>query len=110
MGLAAPASALHGPAFAQGLAQAFPSRPVRMVVPFAAGGPADITGRIVAQHLSELLGQQFYIDNRAGAGGVVGAETVVRAAPDGHTPLYSSHTPFPVTPALKKTLTVDCER
>src|ERR687883_525790 len=73
-------------------AQPFPSRPVRMVVPFAAGGPADITGRIVAQHLTELLGQQFYIDNRAGAGGVVGAETVVRAAPDGHTLLYSSNT------------------
>jgi len=103
MALAAPVS---GRVFAQG----FPSRPVRMVVPFAAGGPADITGRIVAQHLSELLGQQFYIDNRAGAGGVVGAETVVRAAPDGHTLLFSSNTAFSVTPAIKKNLSFDMKK
>jgi tripartite-type tricarboxylate transporter receptor subunit TctC len=101
-----PASALPGLAFAE----SFPSRPVRMVVPFAAGGPADITGRIVAQHLSELLGQQFYVDNRVGAGGVVGAETVVRAAPDGHTLLFSSNTAFSVTPAIKKNLSFDVKK
>jgi tripartite-type tricarboxylate transporter receptor subunit TctC len=106
MALAAPASAVSRQAFAQG----FPSRPVRMVVPFAAGGPADITGRIVAQHLTELLGQQFYIDNRAGAGGVVGAETVVRAPPDGHTLLFSSNTAFSVTPAIKKNLSFDVKK
>jgi tripartite-type tricarboxylate transporter receptor subunit TctC len=106
MALTAPVSVLRAPAFAQ----SYPSRPVRMVVPFAAGGPADITGRIVAQHLSELLGQQFYIDNRAGAGGVVGAETVVRAAPDGHTLLFSSNTAFSVTPAIKKNLSFDVKK
>src|SRR6516165_1076248 len=102
--------ALAAPVSGRVFAQSFPSRPVRMVVPFAAGGPADITGRIVAQHLSELLGQQFYIDNRAGAGGVVGAETVVRAAPDGHTPLFSSNTAFSVTPAIKKNLSFDMKK
>ena len=108
MALAGPAlwPPCAGPAFAQ----SFPSRPVRMVVPFAAGGPADITGRIVAQHLTELLGQQFYIDNRAGAGGVIGAETVVRAAPDGHTLLFSSNTAFSVTPAIKKNLSFDVKK
>jgi len=102
--------ALAAPVSGRVFAQSFPSRPVRMVVPFAAGGPADITGRIVAQHLSELLGQQFYIDNRAGAGGVVGAETVVRAAPDGHTLLFSSNTAFSVTPAIKKNLSFDMKK
>src|SRR6516165_6891541 len=102
--------ALAAPVSGRVFAQSFPSRPVRMVVPFAAGGPADITGRIVAQHLSELLGHQFYIDNRAGAGGVVGAETVVRAAPDGHTPLFSSNTAFSVTPAIKKNLSFDMKK
>jgi tripartite-type tricarboxylate transporter receptor subunit TctC len=102
--------ALAAPVSGRAFAQSFPSRPVRMVVPFAAGGPADITGRIVAQHLSELLGQQFYIDNRAGAGGVVGAETVVRAAPDGHTLLFSSNTAFSVTPAIKKNLSFDVKK
>lgn len=103
----APAPALAPAAFAQA---AYPSRPVRVVVPFAAGGPADIVGRIVSQHLSELLGQSFYVDNRAGAGGVVGAETVVRAAPDGHTLLFSSNTAFSVTPAIKKNLPFDVKR
>lgn len=99
------------PIAAPALAQArYPSHPVRMVVPFAAGGPADITGRIVAQHLTEILGQSFYVDNRAGAGGVIGAETVVRAAPDGHTLLYSSNTAFSVTPAIKKNLSFDVKR
>ena len=102
--------ALAAPVSGRVFAQSFPSRPVRMVVPFAAGGPADITGRIVAQHLSELLGQQFYVDNRVGAGGVVGAETVVRAAPDGHTLLFSSNTAFSVTPAIKKNLSFDMKK
>lgn len=95
------------PAFAQG---AYPVRPVRVIVPFAAGGPADIVARIVAGHLTELLGQSFFVDNRTGAGGVVGAEAVVRAAPDGHTLLFSSNTAFSVTPAVKKNLSFDVKR
>src|SRR3954464_10964679 len=66
-------------------AQSYPTRPVRIIVGYAAGGPIDIVARIVAQSLSEGLGQQFVIENRPGAGGNIGAEAVVRASADGYT-------------------------
>ena len=66
-------------------AQSYPSRPVTLIVPFAAGGPADITGRIVAEALSRNFGQQFVVENVAGAGGTTGATRAARAAPDGYT-------------------------
>jgi tripartite-type tricarboxylate transporter receptor subunit TctC len=66
-------------------AQTYPSRPVRIIVGFAAGGGSDITARLMGQWLSERLGQPFIIDNRPGAGGNIGTETVVRAPPDGYT-------------------------
>jgi tripartite-type tricarboxylate transporter receptor subunit TctC len=66
-------------------AQAYPSRPVRLIVPFGPAGATDITARLIGQWLSERLGQQFVIENRPGAGGNVGTEAVVRAAPDGYT-------------------------
>src|SRR5262245_55709373 len=66
-------------------AQAYPSRPVRVIVGFPAGGGADINARPIAQWLSERLGQQFIIENRPGAGGNIATEAVVRASPDGHT-------------------------
>ena len=69
--------------FAQGAA--WPTRPVRVVVPFAAGGSTDIVARILAARLSESFGQQFIIDNRAGAGGSVGSDITQRANPDGYT-------------------------
>jgi tripartite-type tricarboxylate transporter receptor subunit TctC len=67
------------------MAQAFPTRPVRIVVPFAAGGATDIIARLIGQWLSERLGQQFVIENRPGAGSNIGTEMVVNAPPDGYT-------------------------
>jgi tripartite-type tricarboxylate transporter receptor subunit TctC len=71
-------------------AQTYPARPVRMVVPFPAGGPTDIVGRTMAQKMSELLGQQVIVDNRGGAGGMIGTEQVAKAAPDGYTMLMGT--------------------
>ena len=71
-------------------AQNFPVKPIRIVVPFAAGGPADITARTIGPRLTELLGQAIIVDNRAGANGIIGAENVIRSAPDGYTLLMST--------------------
>jgi tripartite-type tricarboxylate transporter receptor subunit TctC len=73
-------------------AQAYPTRPVRLIVGFAAGGPSDITARLIGQWLSERLGQTFIIENRPGAGGNLATEMVVRARPDGYTLLEASST------------------
>ena len=70
---------------ATAFAQGYPNKPVRVVVGFAAGGPSDVIGRIVAQKLSETLGQQFYVENVGGAGGNTASGQVARAAPDGYT-------------------------
>ncbi len=66
-------------------AQDFPTRPMTMIIPFAAGGPTDVLGRVMAQRMSEILGQQVIVENVGGAGGMVGAARVAQAAPDGYT-------------------------
>ncbi len=101
--LAAAALGLSLPAQAQA---SFPSKALRVVVPFAAGGVADLTARVVAQRLAELLGQPVVIDNRAGAGGVVAADAVARAEPDGHTMFLMSNGTA-VTAGLFKSLPFD---
>jgi tripartite-type tricarboxylate transporter receptor subunit TctC len=90
----------------QAYAQNYPVRPVRLVVPFSAGGAADVPGRILTQKLSETLGHQVVVDNRPGAGSTIGAELVAKAPPDGYTLLTISNTHF-VSAALYKKLAYD---
>ena len=73
-------------------AQDYPNKPVRIIVPFAAGGPADVYGRLLAQRLGDALGQPFVIDNRPGGGSVIGTDAVAKSAPDGYTLLLMSNT------------------
>src|SRR5262245_10454440 len=80
-------TALIAPALAPALcaAQGYPSRPVRMIIPFAPGGASDFVGRIMQPRMSELLGQQIVIENRGGAAGNIGLEAAAKADPDGYT-------------------------
>jgi len=100
--------ALAGAAAAQGATGFFPARPVRVVVPQATGGATDIQARLFAAKMSQNLGQQFIVDNRAGGGaaGIIALTTVARAAPDGHT-LLAVVPSFTFSPALHKNYPVD---
>ncbi len=89
-----------------GHAQTYPSRPITLVVPFAVGGSNDIVGRAIGKKLSEAWGQPVVVDNRGGAGGVIGTSAVAAAAPDGYTLLLVSPT-FTINPAVKKNLPFD---
>src|SRR5919206_3300877 len=82
-------------------AEPYPTRPVRLIIPFPAGGSNDVVGRLVASQLGEKLGQQVFVDNRAGAGGVIGTEAAANAPPDGYTLLIVSIA-HAVNPALYK--------
>ncbi|HTD89096.1 MAG TPA: tripartite tricarboxylate transporter substrate binding protein [Burkholderiales bacterium] len=82
------------------LAQPYPSRAARMVVPWTAGGTADLMARIASMKFSEAFGQQFIVDNRPGAGGLIGTDQVAKAAPDGHTLLLATTAPNSVAPSL----------
>jgi tripartite-type tricarboxylate transporter receptor subunit TctC len=91
------AALLARPALAQ--AQPWPNRPVRVIAPFAPGGSADTLGRLVAQDLTTALGQSFVVENRAGAGGVLGSQQVARSAPDGYTFVISGIASHVIAPA-----------
>jgi len=84
------------------LADNWPSRAVKLVVPFAAGGNIDVMGRLAASRLSNALGQQFVVENRVGANGVIGTEAVARSAPDGYTLLWASTSVVAIFPAITK--------
>lgn len=81
-------------------AQTYPAKPIRLIVPFAAGGTVDISARGIAPGLSEVLGQNVIVDNRGGAGGIIGADLVAKAAPDGYTLLMGSNSTVSVAPSL----------
>jgi len=91
-------------------AQAYPTKAIRMVVPYAAGGPVDIVARFVGQQLTDAYRQQVIIDNRPGGGGNVGLEIVARGAPDGHTLLMGANGVIAINPSLYKNLPVNTER
>ena len=83
-------------------AQDFPSKPIRLIVPFPAGGPNDIIARVIGQRMSEIVGQPVLIDNRGGQGGVLGTDAVAKAAPDGYTIGITSASALVISPAMEK--------
>ena len=98
---------LLGQAHAQ---TAWPAKPIRLIVGFAAGGSTDVTARIIAQALSERLGQPVVVENRGGAGGNIGADAVAKADPDGYTLLMATSSTFAANPNLYKTLPFDVQK
>jgi tripartite-type tricarboxylate transporter receptor subunit TctC len=102
---ALPLVLLAGSALAQ-TAAPFPSKPVKIVVPFAAGGPNDVMARVLAQQLTTATGQSFVVENKAGAGGVIGTDAVAKAPADGYTLAFISG-PFTMAPALQAKMPYD---
>jgi len=92
------------------LSQTYPSKPIRMVVPYAAGGNADINARLVARRMSESMNTPFVIENRGGANGGIGTEVVAKAAPDGYTLLAAASGPIVINPVLLKKLAYDPQK
>src|SRR6266581_5894882 len=101
------ATGASGQTASTGSAQTYPSRPVRLIVPFPPGGSTDILSRALGQKLAEGLGQPVLIDNRPGAGGSIGSEAAAKAAPDGYTLVMGQLGPLAVSPAIYKNLPYD---
>jgi tripartite-type tricarboxylate transporter receptor subunit TctC len=95
---------------AQAQAQSYPSKPIRLLVPYAPGGFADVAARIVSQKLQERLGQQVIVENRSGGNGFIGTSAAAKSAPDGYTLLMAHTGEFAVSPAVFKDIPFDLER
>ena len=104
-----PALAVAAAAFVATGAQAadYPTRPIQLIIPFAAGGPTDIVGRIMGAKMSEIMGQTFVVENRSGAGGNIGAEVVAKATNDGYTLLFATVSTNAINPGLYKHIPYD---
>ena len=92
------------------VAQTYPVKPVRVIVPYSAGGPLDDVMRVVGHRLTEMWGQPVLVDNRTGAGGSIGADFVAKSAPDGYTLLLGNAGPMTINPGLQKKLAYDAQR
>lgn len=90
--------------------EVWPARPVRVVVPSSPGGGTDVFARVLSQGLSEVLKQQFVVDNRPGGSGNIGAEIVAKAAPDGYTMLVSANASIAINPVLHRKMPFDVDR
>jgi tripartite-type tricarboxylate transporter receptor subunit TctC len=88
-------------------AQAYPAKPIRMIVPYAAGGPTDVLARVMAQKLGEAVGQPVYVDNKGGGNGIPGTDAIARATPDGYTIGLSTIGPLAVNPSLFQNVPYD---
>jgi tripartite-type tricarboxylate transporter receptor subunit TctC len=88
-------------------AESYPSKPIRIIVPFVPSGPTDLNARIVGQKLTEAWGQSVIVDNRPGAGGIIGSEAVAKAAPDGYTLLAANPGPLTIAPSLRTKMGFD---
>jgi tripartite-type tricarboxylate transporter receptor subunit TctC len=102
--------ALGAAGIAHARAQAYPTKPIKLIVPFAPGGPADVMARIVTQRMSPILGQAFVLENRPGAGGTIGARAAAQAEPDGYTLLMANTSTLVIGPAVYKNVDYDPEK
>ena len=94
----------------QALADDYPKKPIRLIVPFAAGTPSDNIARIFSTHAEKKLGQPIIVENKAGANGTIGAQQVAKSAPDGYTILMGTNTPLAAAPSLYKNLSYDVNK
>ncbi len=108
LSIAAAIATAVGVGFAgEAVAQTYPTKPIRLVVPFAPGGPADVIGRIIGQQLGVILGQSLVIENRGGAGGTIGARLAAMAEPDGYTLMFANTSTMSINPAVYRHLDYD---